>query len=117
MAVARQNLTVYQGADYQASLEVRDESSVLMDLTGYTFRGQARTDYSAASPSLEFDFTIRDQVSEPGVVDMRITAADTSALSISKRTTYLYDIEMVDTNSIVKRIVEGRLELYPEVTK
>lgn len=117
MAVAKQNLTVYQGADYRQSLEVRDESSVLMDLTGYTFRGQARTDYAAASPSLSFDFTLRDQTTETGVVDMRIEAADTSALTISKRTNYLYDIEMVDTDGIVYRIVEGRLDLYPEVTK
>lgn len=117
MAVARRNLTVYQGSDYQQSLEVRDNSEVLMDLTGYTFRGQARTDYSSASPSLEFDFTLRDQVTEPGVVDMRITAADTSALSITKRTTYVYDIEMVDTDSIVRRIVEGQLIVHPEVTK
>lgn len=117
MAVARQNLTVYQGADYQQSLEVRDESSVLMDLTGYTFRGQAKVAYADANPVLEFEFTLRDQGTEPGVVDMRITAADTSALSISKRTTYKYDIEMVDTDSIVRRVVEGNIDLHPEVTK
>lgn len=117
MAVAKQNLIVYQGADYQSSLEVRDESSVLMDLTGYTFRGQAKVSFSDANPVFSFEFTLRDQTTETGVVDMRITATDTSALSISKMTNYLYDIEMVDTGSIVRRIVEGRISLYPEVTK
>lgn len=115
--VARQNLTVYQGADYQQALELRNESSVLIDLTGYVFRGQARVKYSDADPAFEFEFTLRDQVTQTGIVDMLIPAADTSALNISKVTTYLYDIEMVDADSIVRRIVQGEIQLHPEVTK
>lgn len=118
MAVAKQKLTVYQGADYQRVLTLKDESGVPMDITGYTFRGQARVDYSSSSASLTFGFTVRTQSGDDvGRVDMLISSDDTSALGIVKKTNYLYDIEMVDTGAKVTRIVEGQLELIPEVTK
>lgn len=115
--VARQNLTVYQGADFQRALELKDESSVLIDLTGYTFRGQAKLTYSESDPAFSFSFTLRDQGTDTGLVDMTISAAETAAVNISKTTRYLYDIEMVDADGIVRRIVEGSIELRPEVTK
>lgn len=115
--VARQNLSIYQGADFRRALELRNESSALIDLTGYTFRGQIKSSYADASPVFSFDFTLRNQVSDTGVVDMRLPAEDTAAVSITKPTDYKYDIEMVDGDGIVTRIVEGNVKLYPEVTK
>lgn len=115
--VARQNLVIYQGADYQQALELKDESQVLMDLTGYTFRGQARIKYSDTNPAFTLEFTLRDQIADTGLVDMLISASETSAVSISKQTSYLYDIEMVDTGGIVRRIIEGTIQLMPEVTR
>jgi hypothetical protein len=115
--VARQNLTVYQGADYRRALEFKDNSAVLMNLTGYTFRGQVKASYQDESAVFSFGFTLRDQTTDTGVVDMILTAADTSAVEISKATNYIYDIEMVDTDGYVTRVVEGSLKLYPEVTK
>lgn len=115
--VATQNLTVYQGADYQQALELRDGSSALMDLTDYTFRGQAKTSYADSDPAFEFSFTLRDQVSQTGLVDMLISAASTTELSITKVSRYIYDIEMVEPSGIVTRIISGQIQVYPEVTK
>lgn len=115
--VAKQNLTVYQGADYERALEFKDESAVLMDLTGYTLRGQARAKYSDAEPAFSFTFTLRNQVSDTGLVDMLIPASATSAVSITKDTKFIYDIEWVNTSDKVKRLIEGELLLKPEVTK
>lgn len=115
--VARQNLTVYQGSDFRRALELKDESQVLMDITGYEFRGQARLGYASSNPAFSFTFTIRNQTTETGLVDMLLAAADTSLVNITKETTYLYDIEMVNANGGVTRILEGNLKLYPEVTK
>lgn len=117
MAVAKQNLTVYQGADYRKVLTFKDESQNLMDLTGYTFRGQVKVAYSDSLPTLTIAFTLRDQTLEQGKVDMLIAAADTSALSIAKKAKYIYDVEMLDTNGKITRILEGEIALHPEVTK
>lgn len=117
MAVARHNLTVYQGADYRRALEFKDESAVLMNLTGYTFRGQVKAKYSDSSPTFSFSFTLRDQATEPGLVDMLLAAADTAAITMTKEADYIYDIEMVKPDGDVVRVLEGRLKLYPEVTR
>jgi hypothetical protein len=115
--VARQNLIVYQGSDFRRSLEFRDEVNALMDLTGYTFRGQARTSYAAQEVAFHFEFFLRDQAEEMGLVDMQITAEATSLLNIAKETEYLYDIEMVTSIGDVRRMLEGKVKVYPEVTK
>jgi hypothetical protein len=117
MAVAKQTFNVYQGSDFRKVLVLKDESEALMDLTGYTFRGQVKSAYSDSSAVVSFSFTIRDQGTDQGKVDMSLDAADTSALSISKKTNYIYDLEMVDISGIVTRFLEGQLIMWPEVTK
>lgn len=117
MAVAKQNITVYQGSDYRKVLIFKDNSDNLMDLTGYTFRGQVKVAYSDSLPVLSFAFTARDQVTEQGYADLVLAAADTAALSISKKTSYIYDMELVDPSGFVTRFLEGSLTLMPEVTK
>lgn len=115
--VARQNLIVYQGADFQRALELKDESTALIDLTGYVFRGQAKARYEDANPAFTFTFTLRDQVADTGLVDMLIPASETSGVSINKQTKFKYDIEMVDASNKVRRIIEGEIQLNPEVTR
>lgn len=115
--VAKQNLIVYQGADFQRVLELKNESAVLMDLTSYVFRGQAKARYEDANPAFTFTFTLRDQTADPGLVDMLIPASETSAVSINKQAKYKYDIEMVDATGKVRRIIEGEIQLNPEITR
>jgi hypothetical protein len=115
--VAKQNLTVYQGADYRRVLELKDDANVLMDLTGYVFRGQAKVNYSASEASFSIDFVIRDQVTETGLVDLHISSSSTATLSLTKMLKYIYDIEMVLPVGDVRRILEGDLQVFPEVTK
>ena len=115
--VAKQNLTVYQGSDLRKVLEFKDESSVLMDLTGYSFRGQAKPNYTVATPSFEFTFTLRDQVSSTGLVDVHLPASQTENLAITKETNYIYDFELITPAGDVKRFMEGIVKVYPEVTK
>lgn len=118
MSVARQNFTVYQGADFRRAMVFRDETSTLMDLTGYTFRGQARTTH--ASDDIEFSFTITPRTQsggDLGYVDLHLPDTSTESLEITKRTTYVYDIEWVSPSGDVRRIMEGTVEVYPEVTR
>lgn len=115
--VATKNLTVYQGSDFRLVLEFKDESLVLMDLTGYSFRGDAKLKYSDLTPAFSFTITVRNQATNKGLTDLLIAATATSPLSISRQTNYIYDIEMVTALGDVKRILEGTIILHPEVTK
>jgi hypothetical protein len=115
--VATQNLVIYQGADFQRALEFKDESEVLMNLTGYTVRGQAKVSYSDSSAAFAFTFTLRNQTTDTGMVDMSLPAATSAAITITKITEYIYDLELVDGSGIVRRFLEGKIKLHPEVTK
>lgn len=115
--VAKQNLTIYQGSDFRRVLELKDESEQLMNLTDYVFRGQAKVSYSSNEPAFTIDFTIRDQVAETGLVDLHISSVSTALLNLPKMTKYLFDIEMVEPLGDVKRILEGEMQVFPEVTK
>lgn len=110
------NLIVYQGTDFRRLMELRDETGALMNLTGYLFRGQVRQSYGS-NVVFEFVFTIRDQGESTGVVDLHIPSASTAAIGITEPTDYIYDIEMVDAASEVRRVMEGSIKLRPEVTK
>lgn len=114
---AKQNLIVDQGEDYQRVLTLKDNSDVPLNLTGYTFKGMAKHKYEDATAAFEFEFTVRDQVTYTGVVDMLIPASETSDFVIGKQTKYKYDIEMIDGNNITRRIIEGEILLNPEVTR
>jgi hypothetical protein len=115
--VAKHNLVVYQGSDLRKVLEFKNESLALMDLTGHSFKGQAKTSYSAATPAFNILLTIRDQETSPGVVDLHISSSETAALTLNKDANYLYDIEMTNPYGDVKRVMEGVIKVYPEVTK
>ncbi len=114
---ATHNLIVNQGEDFQRVLRIKDESDTLIDLTGYSFRGQAKLKFGETEPQFSFEFTVRDQGSDIGTLDMLISAASTAALSIGKATDYVYDVEMIRPDLKVKRLFQGKLQLSPEVTK
>lgn len=115
--VAKQNLRVYQGSDFRRVMEFKTEDDNLIDLTGFSFKGQVKASYSDSTPVMSFTFEIRNQETDKGMVDMRLLASDSALINIPKMTKYLYDIEMTDQNGVIRRVVEGTLELMPEVTK
>jgi hypothetical protein len=116
--VGRQNLTVQQGADYRVAMVFSDESGVAMDMTGYTFAGQARESVSSDTASFSMSFTIRTQSgADMGYVDLHIADTDTAALSITKDTNYVYDIEWTNPSGDKRRVMEGVIKVRPEVTR
>lgn len=111
------NLTHDQGASFLRSLTIKDSSNVAINLTSYTLRGQARKKYADEAAAFSFVFTIKDQGTNPGEVDMTLAPSVTSALSIKEPTEYLYDVELVSAGGEVTRLFQGTITLSPEVTK
>lgn len=110
---------INQGEDFLRLITIKNDAGVPINLTGHQFRGQGRKKYSdTGTPPISFSFVIdADQTANPGQVHMILSAANTAAILISATTVYLYDVEMVDADNKVTRILEGTLVLRPEVTK
>ncbi len=116
------NMEISQGSDFKLSLTIKDSTGTPVDITGHTFRGQIRKTASDAITQAIFSFNITDAVN--GMVDVKLAAADSSAISLSRSknasrtiTTMTYDIESEDGSGNVVRWLEGLVKFSPEVTK
>ena len=110
------NFIVDQGADFLREIRFLNGTTPV-DLTGYTFRGQARTQYGSASASFSLTFSLQDQTNNTGKVDVKISASSTADLKLRNSVAYVYDIERVAPSGTVERIMEGTITVRPEATK
>lgn len=104
------NLTVDQGSDFSSVVTVSNSDGALVDLTGYTYRGQIRKTYSS---STAVDFTVTANTPTNGELTITLTAAQTGAMKAGR---FVYDVE-IELANVVTRVVEGQLEVTPRVTR
>lgn len=124
MAAANVNLKMEQGAQFYRRLTF-SENSVPVDLTGWSFSAQMRETLPSTAIAATFTTTILDQVTNTGEMTLTLTAAETSAIVLNAVSTgtnrkvskYVYDLEATKPDGSVDRILQGSVELSPEVTR
>ena len=111
-------LTIQQGATFSLNVNYKDANGSTIDLSsGYTARMQGRTSHAASSTvfSLTNGGGITLGSSDPNVV---ISIAATATDDFTAPSSGVYDLEIVKTSSSeVFRILEGRFEITPEVSR
>jgi hypothetical protein len=112
------NIEIKQGETFSNIIRVKETATTMRDITGYTFRGQARRTIADPVILFSFTFTIQDQLTNTGEVLWSLADSVTTAIDLAgKDLTAFYDIEMVDTALNVTRIIEGKIKITPEVTR
>ncbi len=118
---AEYKLDIDQGSTFSVELTIKDSSGSAIDITGRTFTGQIRSIYSAATVIATFTCAITDATA--GKMTFSLTAAETAAITVDAatgtertKTRYIYDIEMTN-GSTVTRILQGNVDISPEVTR
>jgi hypothetical protein len=124
-------IVMNQGDDFQVIIQVNSpctpgNPSTPIDITGYQFKGQMRATTVAGGPVVaEFTFAIQNQTTNKGQVLWSLPNVTTTALFASianaeepnrLTTPYMFDVKMMDTSSVVSRIVQGIMKLSPQVT-
>lgn len=120
MAATNHPILIEQGTTFK--LRIRP-SSLTLDFTGSTGRGQIRKKYS--SPTALATFAVTTGVDATGFyIDYLLTPTDTSAIPVEsasdykkKNSIYCYDLELVMADGRVIRMLEGPATISPEVTK
>jgi len=116
VSVNTYNFKINKGATFQLQLVWRDADTNPVNLTGYTARMQIRP--TLASETILADLTtVNSKITlggALGTIDLLLTATETAAL---EGTTAVYDLELQDASGFVTRLVEGSVELRPEVTR
>ena len=115
MAAGTLDFTIEQGATFNLVLTWRIDN-VLVNLSGYTARLASRVDVEDTEVILSLTtanggITLGGAL---GTISLNQTATQTALLLAG---TYVYDLELVSGAGIVTRLVQGGLEISPEVTR
>lgn len=115
-----EDFTIDQGADVAIELHLQETDGSKKDLTAHTASAKMKRSYNSTDPSEIVDFTT--MVADPptdGILILSLTNAQTDNLSF--RTRYVYDVELSfddsDGNTIIERILEGKVAVTPSVTR
>lgn len=111
----KQNLTIYQGSTFRHTFALTADDLPL-DLTNWTARMQVRESVDDATVILELTtenggITLGGAL---GTLELYVSPDDTADLAITKG---VYDIELIDTNDDVGRVIEGKVTVKKEVTR
>jgi hypothetical protein len=113
---AKFNFTAYQGADFEYTLTLKNDDGTLIDLTGYTFRGDARASYDSEKELFSFVFNILDQTTNQGQVEITLPNNFYTTLMRSEAK-FIYDIEMESPSNKITKVLVGVVTVIPRVTR
>ena len=105
------NLTVDQGATFNAQIDITDDSGNAQNLTGYSVAGQIRKTYDSTTFTA---FSASVSSATGGTITISLTATQTNALAAGR---YVYDVEITSGGGVVTRVLEGQVEVTPGVTR
>lgn len=111
MAAGYQELFIEQGSDYITTITLDDVNGVPFDLTDYTGKSQIRKSYYSSNATAEFTITITDP--ETGAIGLNLDSANTANIAAGR---YVYDVVIVNDSNIKTRVLEGIVNVLPQVT-
>ena len=112
MSAANHDMVIDQGTSFTLDVTIK-EGGAAKNLTGYSGRAQMRTTKTASAVAGSFTCTI--PTPSNGIVKMQLSPSTSSAMAA---VSYYYDLENhTSGDAIVKRILEGKVNLTQEVTR
>ena len=112
-----EEFTIDQGADVTIELHLVDKNDAVKNLTGHTLTAKMKKNYNSDSSDTT-NFTTAITNATGGVGSLTLTNSQTNALKVGR---YVYDVELSFVDSanatIVERVLEGRIQVTPSVTK
>lgn len=110
------NTTIDQGADWYINFTYENPAGTPVNLTGATAALQIRTSPLAKTAVLTLTSAVGGGITITpltGLVACRATAVQTTAITNGR---YAYDLEITQSG-IVTRLVQGTIEVTPQVTR
>ena len=109
------NIVADQGATFTRNIMWKDAEGNPVNVTDYTARMQVRQKYTSSSTVLSLVSPTNITLGG-GAGTIVITASATSMAAVASGE-YVYDLEMVASNGVVTRLVQGTFTVRPEVTR
>lgn len=113
---AKYDFKLNQGTDLRVPFSLSDESGEVVNLLGFTAQMQLRV--SCATGKLVDEFTVENGgiilTADEGKIEVVFKHENTSSYPA---TCLVYDIELISSSNEITRIVEGKINVSPEVTR
>lgn len=104
-------ISIDQGSTFEKSWIFRNTDLSFFDFTGYIIRAQLRSEHNA---NLAANFGAEFSDPSSGQFKIVLTATGSAGLSAGN---YVYDVKVDNLSGSILRLVEGSVELRPEVTR
>ena len=114
-----EEFSIDQGADVAIEIHMIDPTTgSAKDLTNHSVAAKLKKTYNSDSDdTVEFNAIVAEPRTD-GVVTLSLTNTVTDALKPGR---WVYDVELTfndsDNNPIVERVLEGRIQVTPSVTR
>jgi hypothetical protein len=116
---------MWQGATFSLVITVKDSTSTVQNLTSYTARMQMRSSYDsgAATETLTTSNGEITIIPAEGNVIIELAASRTANVPVNlsngkpPKSTYVYDLELIDGAGKVSKLLYGDIHVYGEVTR
>ena len=114
------DLNIVQGSTFAALLTATNENGTAIDLSPYNIRGSVKLKYSDSDSLV--NLTLARVADDPnaspltytgGQINVALTAENTASLPITQA---VYDIEMYNGAGYVAKLLDGKVNVHPEVT-
>lgn len=120
MIAGTYNFTYQQGTTLTFLINYKDADDDPINLTDFTARGMIKVSVQDATPTAVFILTIDD--GPGGVIRAVLPASSFIGIPLkgklpSDKNAFVYDIEIENLSGEVTRILQGTINVNPEVTK
>ena len=113
-----EEITIDQGADVAVEIHLINKNGTARDLTNHTIAAKMKKTFNSDSDGTTTFNSIVASPPTDGIATLSLTNTQTDALKAGR---YVYDVEMsyLDSSgdSIVERVLEGKVLVTPSVTK
>lgn len=112
-----EEITIDQGSDVAIQLELVDHTGAAKDLVNHTVSAKLKKNYNSSDSDTTTFTSIVSTPATAGIATLTLTNSQTGALKAGR---YVYDVELSfvdsDNETIIERILEGRIQVTPSVT-
>lgn len=113
-----EEFTIDHGSDIAIKIHCEDENGDKKNLAGYSVAAKLKKNYNSDSSDTHDFTTSINAPTTDGIIQLNLPNATTDALKAGR---YVYDVEISfqdsDNTTVIERILEGRIQVTPSVTK
>ena len=106
------NFSIDQGADFTKNFTITTDGSTAYDISDLTLQAQMRKSYDSSSAAATFTASV--VTGSSGIYKLVLSNSTTAGITAGR---YVYDVELILSDSTIEKVQYGIVTVNPEATK